>query len=282
MDNNKSSLRKQAEEMSSRSFKNNETQTPGQIQEILHELRVHQIELLMQNEELHKAQSNLEAEKARYFAFYNLSPVGFLTLSEQGQILEANIIATAMLGLSQRAIENQPITRFIFNEDQDIYYLHCKQDDKTNSGLRQDSAGASYAGNAKACELRMIKKDGTTFWVRLESLTVQDHSLVTEQKVDHAPVIRVVVTDINERKQTEAMLQKAFDDIKTLRGIIPICASCKKIRDDEGYWHRVEVYVSDHTEAEFSHGICPVCCEKLYPEQFNKMKEWTKIKAGPQ
>ncbi len=60
-------------------------------------------------------------------------------------------------------------------------------------------------------------------------------------------------------------LQKASDQIKTLRGIIPICANCKKIRDDKGYWNQVEVYVRDHTEAEFSHGVCPECVTKLYP-----------------
>lgn len=61
-------------------------------------------------------------------------------------------------------------------------------------------------------------------------------------------------------------LQKALSEINQLRGIIPICASCKKIRDDKGYWHQVESYVHDHSGAEFSHGICPECMEKLYPE----------------
>lgn len=61
-------------------------------------------------------------------------------------------------------------------------------------------------------------------------------------------------------------LNKALTEIKTLRGIIPICASCKKIRDDQGYWNQVEVYVRDRTEAEFSHSICPKCIKKLYPD----------------
>lgn len=60
-------------------------------------------------------------------------------------------------------------------------------------------------------------------------------------------------------------LRQALEQIKTLRGIVPICASCKKIRDDRGFWNRVEVYVAEHTEAEFSHGICPDCAERLYP-----------------
>lgn len=57
-------------------------------------------------------------------------------------------------------------------------------------------------------------------------------------------------------------LRQAMDEIKTLRGIVPICSYCKKIRDDKGYWNQVEKYVSDHTEAKFSHGICPACFEK--------------------
>jgi phosphoserine phosphatase RsbU/P len=61
-------------------------------------------------------------------------------------------------------------------------------------------------------------------------------------------------------------LSRALAEIKTLRGIIPICASCKKIRDDQGYWSQVEVYVRDHTEAEFSHSMCPECMQKLYAE----------------
>jgi hypothetical protein len=61
-------------------------------------------------------------------------------------------------------------------------------------------------------------------------------------------------------------LQKAYEEIKILRGIIPICSSCKKIRDDAGYWQQVEVYIRDHTEASFSHGICPECTKRLYSE----------------
>ena len=61
-------------------------------------------------------------------------------------------------------------------------------------------------------------------------------------------------------------LRDAIEQIKTLRGIVPICGHCKQIRDDEGYWHQLEVYVRDHTEAEFSHGICPQCMKKLYPD----------------
>ena len=79
--------------------------------------------------------------------------------------------------------------------------------------------------------------------------------------------------DISKRKEIEAdrenlitKLQDALSKIKILRGIIPICASCKKIRDDKGYWNQIESYIKEHSEADFSHGICPDCCKKLYPD----------------
>jgi hypothetical protein len=67
-------------------------------------------------------------------------------------------------------------------------------------------------------------------------------------------------------QETHATLQKALSEIKVLRGFIPICANCKRVRDDTGYWEQVEAYVSRHTEAMFSHGICPDCMQKLYPD----------------
>lgn len=67
-------------------------------------------------------------------------------------------------------------------------------------------------------------------------------------------------------------LKIALSEIKQLRGIIPICASCKKIRDDKGYWHQVEKYISEHSEAMFSHSICPECRKKLYPELAEKLQ----------
>ncbi len=67
-------------------------------------------------------------------------------------------------------------------------------------------------------------------------------------------------------------LGQALEEIKTLRGILPICASCKKIRDDQGYWQQVEVYVHDHTDAQFSHGLCPECIRKLYPDMDEELK----------
>jgi hypothetical protein len=69
-----------------------------------------------------------------------------------------------------------------------------------------------------------------------------------------------------ERKQIENGLRQALEQIKTLKGIVPICSNCKRIRDDSGYWNQIEAYIREHSDAEFSHGICPECARKLYPE----------------
>lgn len=70
-----------------------------------------------------------------------------------------------------------------------------------------------------------------------------------------------------EREKLIRELQESLAKVKTLSGLLPICASCKKIRDDKGYWNQIEVYIRDHSEAEFTHGICPECFKKLYPDE---------------
>ena len=82
--------------------------------------------------------------------------------------------------------------------------------------------------------------------------------------------LRNLQKDLQEKnihlQKLNSDLQSALDEIKTLRGIIPICSHCKKIRDDDDSWQRIEKYIGEHSEAEFSHGICPECLKKYYPE----------------
>jgi hypothetical protein len=78
-----------------------------------------------------------------------------------------------------------------------------------------------------------------------------------------------------ERERLIIELQESLDNVKTLKGLVPICSSCKKIRDDGGYWQQVEEYVAKHTEADFSHGLCDECAHTLYPEYFKDKKNKT-------
>ncbi|WP_300667368.1 hypothetical protein [Desulfoluna sp.] len=96
----------------------------------------------------------------------------------------------------------------------------------------------------------------------------------------HNRLIRAQVHLIRTGKAKDTLiteLENALNEVKTLQGILPICASCKKIRDDKGYWGQVEEYLQKHTEAKFTHGICPECAEKLYPDIYlkNELKDET-------
>ena len=116
-----------------------------------------------------------------------------------------------------------------------------------------------------------------------------DHSerVLVNCRGEHVPILKSVVranlgskeyliemfVDISARKRAEAesaahiaRLQKALQEVKTLSGLLPICASCKRIRDDRGYWDEIELYIQQHSDAQFTHGICPECMKKLYPE----------------
>ncbi len=90
-------------------------------------------------------------------------------------------------------------------------------------------------------------------------------------------LVLIGLVDLTARKAADerqreliAQLQAALGEIKSLRGLIPICAGCKKVRDDSGYWHSVESYLRTHTDADFSHGFCPECSRGLYGELWDE------------
>lgn len=178
-------LRQQAEERlrtrTASSPEELEALLPEETRKILHELRVHQIELEIQNEELRRIQLELVDSRERYFDLYDLAPVGYCTLSEKGLIMEANLTITTLLGLARSALVKKPLSRYIFPGDQDIFYLHRKQLLET--------------GGHAAFDLRMVKNDATTFWAHLVFTTARD--------ADGSPFCRIVISDITERKFQE-------------------------------------------------------------------------------
>lgn len=164
---------------------------------LLHELQVHQIELEMQNEELRRMQGELEISWSQYFDLYDLAPVGYLTISEQGLILKANLTATSLLGVERATLVKQQLTRFILPEDQDIYYLHRNQLLKT--GVRQ------------SMEMRFLcAADRPVFWVFLQITPAQDGDC------------RVTLSDITDRKlaeETQKRLQEQLAQIGKMESV---------------------------------------------------------------
>ena len=117
--------------------------TQEEMQKLIQELWVHQIELEMQNEELHRAQEEAERSRERYLDLFEYAPVGYFTLDKNAVILEANLTGAGLLGIERISLIDKPLTSFIHKDDQDVFYLHRKQVFQTNTQHR--------------CEIRFVK-----------------------------------------------------------------------------------------------------------------------------
>ncbi len=181
---------------------------PEDFRLLFHELSVHQIELEIQNEELRKTQGELDNALARYFDLYDNAPVGYCTLTGSGLIVEANLTLASLLKVSWETLIRQPISRFIFMEDQDIYYLHHKQE------MAEDTP--------YECELRMVKEDGTVFWAHLVTTFTRQGGGGSEY--------RVVLRDITKRKRDEAALQQSEQRAKEARNFLKAVLDAVPVR----------------------------------------------------
>jgi PAS domain S-box-containing protein len=195
----------------------------------------------------------LQASETRYRRLFESAKDGILILdADTGQITAVNPFLTEMLGYPQEELVGRTLWEI---------------------GPFKDVA----ASQAAFMELQ------SKGYIRYEDLPLEtsggrpiDVEFVSNAYlVNHKRVIQCNIRDITERKRAKEErerlvleLQEALAKIKTLRGLIPICASCKKIRDDEGYWNQLETYIQERSEAEFSHGLCPECAKNLYPEFF--------------
>jgi PAS domain S-box-containing protein len=190
-------LRQRAEEKAIRITENLEAMSLEEIRRIVSELRVHEIELEMQSEEM----LNLWT---RYHTLYDLAPIGYFTLSQQGLFLEVNLTASTMLGVDRGTLIKQQISRYILKEDQDIYYFHHKRLFETYSalGLGSVQANLGQTDEPQACELRMVKNDGTSFWAHLAATVRHDAGA--------APVNLTVMRNITKRKQADALIHDAM------------------------------------------------------------------------
>ncbi|MDD2880122.1 MAG: PAS domain S-box protein [Rhodoferax sp.] len=156
--------------------------SPIAMRKLIHELRVHQIELELQNDELRRTQAERDMAQARYFDFYDLAPVGYFTLDLQGLILQANLTSASQLGVARSKLHKHKLDAFIHHEDQDSFYLMRKK--------------ASTSNESQSCELRLIKPKTKPIWVRVDAIAAVED--------DDTPVLRLVVIDISERKRLEA------------------------------------------------------------------------------
>ena len=154
-------------------------------QPLIQELRTHQIELEMQNEELRVAQQELIESRDRYADLYDFAPIGYVTVNHKGLILEANLTLADMLGVQRRAMLQQPLSAFIVPNDQDIYYRHRR---KLLASRQRDT-----------CQLRLFSPSTEAIWTEMETILMESDD-------ENEPRIRTMVTDITQRKMMEERL----------------------------------------------------------------------------
>ncbi|MCX8045024.1 MAG: PAS domain-containing protein [Desulfobacterota bacterium] len=186
-------------------------------------------------------------------ALFATSPDGILVTDKDGYIIKVNQAFLDMMGYTEgEIIGRHPETLYPGQYDPERIPPHIEQ--------------VFLNGTIKNYQTRRRRKDGTIIDVELSISLLCDADGNLKGMVS-------CVRDITERKLLEerrehliSELQDALAKVKTLSGLLPICASCKRIRTDTGYWQQIESFISEHSEAAFSHGICPECMKKFYPE----------------
>ncbi len=182
-----SELRRRAEKLANRKAPENlQALSPAAAQKLLYERRVQQIELEMQNEELRTAQEKLAESREQYFELYDVAPVGYFSISEKGVVLEANLTGANMLGVVPRDLRAQRFSHFVYRDDQDVYYLHRRKLFETRS--------------PQLCEARMVRRDGSLFWARVEAILARDGK-------SGKPVCLATISDVTLKKRAEEALQ---------------------------------------------------------------------------
>jgi PAS domain S-box-containing protein len=180
--------------------------------------------------------------------FFEVSIDMLCVLDFSGYFKRVNPAWERTLGFTRAELTSRPFIEFVHPEDRD-------------RTLRQN-AQVRAGGQALAFENRYLCRDGSYRWLRWnaapdfgEQVIYSAARDITEQKKAE-----------EEREQLLRELQTALAEVRTLREILPICSYCRKIRDDENFWHTVEVYIARHTATRFTHGICPSCMSQLEPE----------------
>lgn len=186
-------LRRRAEELLAKRQRPLPPDCPPDFQKWSHELQTYQIELELQNEELRRTQEELVTSRDRYADLYDFAPVSYITLSDKGMILEANLTAAQALGVERRLLIYSALAAFIVKEDRAIFYSHLNEFVKT--------------GNWQAFEIRLQKKAGERFWVKVDAILDAAAGKAETR-------FRCTLTDITALKRAEGALQQEQADLK--------------------------------------------------------------------
>lgn len=207
---------------------------------------------------------------------------GFLELSENGRVIYANSAAIQQFRQSREGLLGSSFFNYFSHE-------HLNRVRDCFNSLQNAPVSTGYQNsvvlNGRHLTIKFIpidSKEGKFLIALLRDVTkrkqaeseIKRHMLeledtVAERTRQYKVANEELKTEISNRKEIQRKLEEALAKVKQLSGFLPICSSCKKIRDDQGFWKAVESYIGDHSEAEFTHSVCPECAKILYPELFN-------------
>jgi len=248
---------------------NDENETKKGIMSEMRGLRERIAQFEKKEAESRQIEEKLLESEERFRRIFEDGPLGMLVADPHYRVLKANKALCEMLGYTDGELTGRSIGEITHAEDME-----------KSVGLSKQLLHGKVP--LFRLEKRYVTKSGETLWVNLTVTAIRG-------KNDEVLYALGMVEDISRRKLAEQErerlvrdLQQALDRAKTLRGLLPMCAWCKKIRNDKGYWQKVETYVQEHSDASFTHGICPDCLNRVDPatamEVFEHDKERKRLK----
>lgn len=195
----------------------------------------------------------MQSDDQIYHQIFDAVRDGLALVDFDGVIIDANEAFCAMYGYERQELIGMTAPQLIHPDYQHVFHQFREQTMQTGH----------FQG-----ETVDVRKDGTTFVTEARGGLVHLHG---------ATFLLGIIRDVSERRKAEQErdrlimeLQQALGKLKKLSGLLPICSNCKRIRNDAGYWQRIEAFISEHSEAEFSHSLCPQCQRELYPELYQE------------
>lgn len=211
-------------------------------------------------------EASLRESEEKWHSAVNNAVVGFYQVVEAGDFIMVNDKLAAILGYDSSAQ--------LLNNIKNIKQLYVNPQERLPLIER-----LSVRGVTGQTEVQFKAHTGIPIWISLSARAFTAPSGDT--------VFEGYIIDITKRKKAEAEKERLYRELKvsmeqvrTLQGMLPICSHCKKVRDDKGYWNQLEEYISSHSDAQFSHSICPECIEKLYPEFCRNKKGDRRMHTG--
>lgn len=198
------------------------------------------------------AETALRVSEKKFHDLIAYSAGYICTHDLDGIFLSVNPASCASLGYSEEELIGQPIEKFVWPDRKNLVAAYLEE-------LKNNDMASGY--------IKFSTKQGKPVIWSFTNRVMRDAGM-TPYVIGYAQDVTEKLALEKEKEKLIEELKKTLSEIKVLSGMLPICASCKKIKDDHGYWHQIETYISTHSAAQFTHGLCLDCQHKLYPELF--------------